>query len=180
MNGVGRACIAAALALTGGIAKADEPRGCDQFKRPIAQEQVALDGSQKPEIEVGGAIKLDQAASMLLVPRAQARLQKPPERTPTETASYAGMVSLEPSAAGAYKVSLSGDGWIDVIQGDEFLKPTAVTGALDCPGVRKSVKFQTIISRAQGWQIAVFDPLGSAAARASHIGRNEVNYLLFQ
>jgi hypothetical protein len=141
MTSIGRTCLAGALALTSGIARADEPRGCDHFRWPIAQEQVALSGSQKPEIGLGGAIKLYQAASVLLAPLAQARLQKPPERTPTETASYAGMISLEPPAAGVYKVSLSGEGWIDVIQGDDFVKATAFTGALDCPSIRKSVKF---------------------------------------
>jgi hypothetical protein len=142
MRSVARVGLVGAFALTASLAQADEPRGCDRFKWPIAQEQAALNGPQKVEIAVGGSLKLDQAASVLLTPLAQADFRKPPERSPTEPSTYAGTIKLEPLAvAGVYKISLSGAGWIDVIQGDRFIKPTGVSGALDCPGVRKSVKF---------------------------------------
>ena len=42
---------------------------------------------------------------------------------------------------GRYKITLSDAGWIDVIQDGQYLKPVAFTGALDCPGLRKSVEF---------------------------------------
>ena len=65
-----------------------------------------------------------------------------PERAPKASPSYAGAVKLDaPAAAGTFKVSLSGAGWIDVVQDGRFLKPVAFSGAPDCPGLRRSVKF---------------------------------------
>ena len=82
---------------------------------------------------------MNAAASISLLPLAQEHLLRPPERTPTENASFAGSVTLDaPPTDGLYKVSIATDGWIDVIQDGEYL---IFTGAVDCHGIRKSVKF---------------------------------------
>jgi hypothetical protein len=65
----------------------------------------------------------------------------PPERAPKKPGSSAGMLRFANGAAGKYRVTLSSGGWIDVIQNGAYLKPIDFTGALDCPGVRKSVEF---------------------------------------
>ncbi len=64
----------------------------------------------------------------------------PPERS--QKAPYAGYLRIDgvPEAR-AYLVTLSAEAWIDVIQGGRYLKPAAFTGALDCQGIRKSVRF---------------------------------------
>jgi hypothetical protein len=46
-----------------------------------------------------------------------------------------------PSKAGIYKITLSSEGWIDVIQNGQFVKSAAFSGATGCDGIRKSVKF---------------------------------------
>lgn len=66
----------------------------------------------------------------------------PPERTPKRADAFAGALSFAAAPAGRYKITLSDAGWIDVIQDNRYLKPVAFTGALDCPGVRKSVEFE--------------------------------------
>ena len=38
-------------------------------------------------------------------------------------------------------MTLSGEGWIDLVQGGSHLEATAHTGAKECPGLRKSVRF---------------------------------------
>ena len=45
------------------------------------------------------------------------------------------------SQAGLYQITLSDDAWIDVLQGQARLKSVAFTGQRDCPGARKSVRF---------------------------------------
>ena len=128
--------------LSPALAQAAEPGGCDKFKWPIAHEQSALSAPQTTRLEAGAVLAFDAAASVHLAPLAEAKLEMPPERAPKASSSYAGAIKLNaPGAAGTYKVSLSGEGWIDVVQDGRLVKAVASSGALDCPGLRKSVKF---------------------------------------
>ena len=43
--------------------------------------------------------------------------------------------------AGLYQVTLSDEAWLDVVQGDALVKSTGFSGQKDCPGVRKTVRF---------------------------------------
>jgi hypothetical protein len=134
--------LALVLGFQSGMAQAEEPHGCDKFKWPIVHEQDALNAPGIAKLVAGGILTVDTAASINLAPLAEARLMMPPERTPTQTASFAGIVELDtPPKEGIYKVTISTEGWIDLIQDGEYIKPTAFTGAMDCPGIRKSVKF---------------------------------------
>ena len=68
------------------------------------------------------------------------------ERAPKE-GTFAGFASVKaaPKAApkaGLYTVSLSSGGWLDVVQDGHFLKPVAFSGATDCDGIRKTVKYE--------------------------------------
>ena len=91
----------------------------------------------------GDALPLGAAAHLALTPFAQAKLDRPPERAPSDPQSFAGLVHLPaPPNAGVYKVTISGEGWLDLIQADGFAKPIAFSGAVGCDGVRKSVKFR--------------------------------------
>jgi hypothetical protein len=130
------------LACMSRLAQAEEPRGCDKFKWPIVHEQQALNAPQVVELASGGNLPIDMPASIKLTPVAQAKFELPPERTPKDPASFAGILHLEaPTKDGSFKVSISTDAWIDAIQDGQLLKSTAFTGAFDCTGIRKSVKF---------------------------------------
>jgi hypothetical protein len=48
----------------------------------------------------------------------------------------------EPAEGGIYTVSLSAGGWVDVVQDGHLLKPRAFSGATDCDGIRKTVKYE--------------------------------------
>jgi hypothetical protein len=134
--------LAIAGLLSPAFALAAEPSGCDQFKWPIAHEQSALLAPQAARLDSGATLAFDAAANVHLAPAADAKLEMPPERASKASPSFAGLLKLgAPSAAGIFKVTLSDEGWIDVIQDGRFLKPVGFTGATDCQGVRKSVKF---------------------------------------
>ena len=73
---------------------------------------------------------------------AEAKLPKPPERAPRE-GTFAGFASIKAAPkAGLYSISLSGGGWVDVVQDGHFLKPKAFSGATDCDGIRKTMKYE--------------------------------------
>lgn len=140
MKALARLFLVAAL-LGPALAHGAEPSGCDKFKWPVAHEQAAL-SAPAARLESGAALPVDVAAALRLVPLADAKFDRPPERAPKASPSYAGLVKAEaPTAAGTFKVSISGEGWIDVIQDGAFVKPVGFSGATDCPGLRKSVKF---------------------------------------
>jgi hypothetical protein len=136
-------CLILAAGLIGPVgAWAAPPSGCDAFRWPIAEEQAALAAPDIPKLDLNEALAYGAPARLQLVPFAKARLVLAPERAPKVSPSFAGAFTLDaPPAVGTYKITLSGAGWIDVVQDGKFVKPTAFGDATDCAGVRKSLKF---------------------------------------
>ena len=121
---------------------ADEPSGCDKFKWPIQRERAAL-MLDRPKATSGIDIILlaPTTISFALTSIAEIRFPSPPERTPTE-GTFAGFANFKVFNAGLYTISLSKGGWVDVMQDGHFLKPKAVSGATDCDGIRKTMKYE--------------------------------------
>ena len=141
-----RAPLLIALALFGAAPAwaADEPSGCDNFKWPIERERAALTAPDRARLTSGGelAVLPATAVTLELVAPADAKLPTPPERAPKE-GTFAGFASIKAAPkAGLYTVSLSSGGWVDVVQDGHFLKPKAFSGATDCDGIRKTMKYE--------------------------------------
>jgi hypothetical protein len=143
MLGATRSLLVAWAFLAINPALSAEPSGCDKFAWPLVKEQSLLAKPQPAEtIATSFDRNVEQAFSLRLVLAAEARLPNPPERPPKKATAFAGFAQFgATSTGGSYKVSLSEGAWIDVVQEGRYLKPTAFTGATDCPNVRKSVKF---------------------------------------
>jgi hypothetical protein len=132
-------CLSAAPAL------AQEPVGCDKFKWPLDKERATLTGTDLPKLSSGDQAKwpLPFATMVSLLPLTDAKLPVVPERVPQSDKTFAGFIEASaPARRGAYKITLSSDGWIDVVQDGRRLKSIAATGATGCDGVRQSVKFE--------------------------------------
>jgi hypothetical protein len=123
-------------------ALADEPKGCDGFKWPLQTEASLLQSATKPVVLSGTTAVIDgKAFTLQLLDAGSAGLPKPPERAPRATPSMAGFAGFgPPAAAGSYQITLSAAAWIDIVQGGKYVKPSAFSGATDCPGVRKSIR----------------------------------------
>jgi hypothetical protein len=127
-----------------GPALAQEPVGCDKFKWPLDKERATLNGTDLPKVTSGDhvAFPIPFATTFALAPFADAKLPTAPERAPKTPDTYAGFIQVSaPKQTGTYKITLSSEGWIDVVQDDHALKSTAFSGATGCDGIRKSVKF---------------------------------------
>ena len=125
-------------------ALAQEPSGCDKFKWPLEKERATLTGSDLPKLASGSRVQwpLPFATTVTLLPYGEVKFPVAPERTPKSNNTFAGFIEASaPGQSGTYKITLSSEGWIDVVQGGERLKSAAATGATGCDGVRKSVKF---------------------------------------
>jgi len=89
------------------------------------------------------ALPLPVAVTVDLSPFADAKLPTAPERAPRKPDSFAGFISVPgPAQSGVYKITLSSEAWIDVVQDGHFVKSVSHSGAMGCAGIRKSVKFE--------------------------------------
>ncbi|HJW42400.1 MAG TPA: hypothetical protein VJ476_14380, partial [Rhizomicrobium sp.] len=104
----------------------DSERSLLQGRRPRVDSGTLFDAVP------GTAITLNLKPGAVL-PHASAK--------PADPAKSAGFVTVRAPRAGDYYVSLSGEAWIDVVQGNALVASTAHTGDPDCPGLRKSVRF---------------------------------------
>jgi hypothetical protein len=122
---------------------AEEPSGCDKFKWNIDHARAALIAPDRAKLNSGSELTALPATGMTiaLVAPADAKLPTPPERAPKD-GTFAGFAKFPAvPKAGSYTVSLSNGAWLDLVQDGHFLKPTAFSGATDCDGIRKTVKF---------------------------------------
>ena len=122
----------------------DEPSGCDKFKWPIDRERAALTAPDRAKLASGSeqATLPSPAITLALVAPADAKLPSPPERAPKD-GTFAGFASFKTAPkAGVYTISLSIGAWVDLVQNGHFLKPVAVSGATDCDGIRKTIKYE--------------------------------------
>lgn len=122
---------------------AEEPRGCDKFKWPIERDRAALTAPDRAKLASGSeqAAVPSSAITLGLVAPQQAKLPSPPERAPKD-GTFAGFTSIRAAKAGLYTISLSSGAWVDLVQDGHFLKPIAFSGATDCDGIRKTMKYQ--------------------------------------
>jgi hypothetical protein len=121
---------------------ADEPSGCDKFKWAIEHERAVLTAPDRIKLASGNEQAALPATGITLTLLTDAKLPTPPERAPKDGtfASYTRFTT--PPKAGLYTISLSAGGWVDVVQDGHFLKPKAFSGATDCGGIRKTMKYE--------------------------------------
>jgi hypothetical protein len=141
-----RAPLIIALALLGAAPAwaAEEPSGCDKFKWNIDHERAMLTAPDRTKLASGAELAALPSTAITLGLRApaDAKLPSPPERAPKE-GTFAGFTSVKSAPkAGIYTISLSAGGWVDLVQDGHFLKPKAFSGATDCDGIRKTMKYE--------------------------------------
>ncbi len=123
---------------------AEDPSGCDKFKWPIDRERAALTAPDRAKLASGAELSALPATgvTLALMTPADAKLPSPPERAPKD-GTFAGFASMKATPkAGIYTISLSAYSWVDVVQEGHFLKPKAFSGATDCDGIRKTMKYE--------------------------------------
>jgi len=138
------AIVIALLLLAAAPARAaEEPSGCDKFKWNIDHEKAALTAPDRVKLASGSELAALPSSAMILAlsASAEARLPSAPERAPKE-GTFAGFSKFGPPKAGLYTISLSAGGWVDVVQGGRTSRPVAFSGATDCEGIRKTMKYE--------------------------------------
>jgi hypothetical protein len=132
-----------AAILCAGQASAQDLSGCEKFAWPLARERAWFAAPNKQLVAPGTTLdKLPNAAiTVTLEPTSRAKFALQPERVASAD-KYGGTVGFPaPDRAGIYQVTASEDAWIDVVQDGQFAKSVGSTGRRDCPGLRKSLRF---------------------------------------
>ena len=141
-----RVSLPLALLLLGpaSVHAAEEPSGCDKFKWDITQARAALTAPDRAAVNSGSELAAVSSTGMTLAlaAPADAKLPSPPERAPKE-GTFAGFANFKTvPKAGIYTISLSEGAWVDVVQDGHVLKPKGFSGATDCEGIRKTMKYE--------------------------------------
>ncbi len=122
-------------------ARADDATGCDKFKWSVARERAWFAAGVKPVAAGADIAMADQGYAVSLVPDEAAGFVAPPERKP-KPGAFGGVLKIASlPKAGLYEVTLSDEAWIDVVQDGASVKSSDFSGQKNCPGVRKSVRF---------------------------------------
>lgn len=121
--------------------------GCESFLWPLATEIALIKSADAVAATSGDTLPApssEKAIALALKPARQVQLPAKPTSTPRadDASKFAGFVSFAKVEKGHYQITMSGPGWIDVIQNGVPLEATAHTGSPDCQDVRKSVRFE--------------------------------------
>ena len=116
-----------------------QDEGCANFKWSILHERELM--KSPADVGASGEISLDKGFRVALAATDAVRFVAAPERAP-KPLSHAAILGLKIDRAGTYDVTLSDEGWIDVVAGAAVVKSSDFSGAKGCAGVRKSVRFE--------------------------------------
>jgi hypothetical protein len=139
------ALVAVAVAAEPGSATAQDKPPCDQFDWSVKREFALLKDTDLETVLSGATIASlpSKGIALELMPYVAVEYIQAPGRAPISEESFGGLLQvLSVEKAGAYNVTLSGEGWIDVIQNGKALAPIAQTGGADCETIHKSIRFE--------------------------------------
>jgi hypothetical protein len=145
MSSCSRLSLAAVLILLGATSAlaAEEPSGCDKFKWDITHERAELTAPDRPKLTSGTefAALPTSGFTLGLAATSDAKLPAAPERA-SKDGTFAGFANVTGAPNGLYTISLSAGAWVDVVQDGQALKPLGFSGATDCDGIRKTMKYE--------------------------------------
>ena len=122
-------------------AHAQTPTNCSKFKWDIARERGWILASTET-LQSGGSFAFGpKGYKIQLSAGGQLHFAAPPERAP-QPGRFGAILKLQGlPKPGIYQIALSNEAWLDVIANGKRLKSVDFSGQKNCPGVRKSVRF---------------------------------------
>ena len=124
---------------------AQEADGCSQFTWSVAKERELFSAQGMTTANSGAGIATvpEHGIVVTLAKGDTVAFPRPLGRTPKDPASFGGFIVVnEVKKSGVYQITLSEEAWIDVIQDGNPLPAITHSGRKDCPGIRKSLRFE--------------------------------------
>ena len=135
-----RAAAAALALLVAAPAFAEDAKPCSKIGWPLGREFAAIAAITGDT--ASGTVATAAPPLAVRLKLAKGLALPGPSDKPTDSALFAGYLALNAPAAGVYLVSLSSEAWIDVVQDGHTIAPDLHAGDPNCPGLRKSVRFE--------------------------------------
>lgn len=138
---VGALAVSAWLAVT---AHADDP--CAGFTWNVAHER-ALFASAAQALNAGRdaatapAIETDRLYELTLAPNEQVRLPAPNQKAHGAGTGSAGLVRLQVTKAGSYRISVGSQMWVDLASGSMLIGSSDFAGQHGCDAPHKIVQY---------------------------------------
>ncbi len=138
-----------ALLLTLGFAVTAKPAladdGCVDFKWDVSKERALFAGPASAvnagtDAKSAPVIVPNRLYKLRLTPQEQVAFPVPPAKKAAEGA-FAGLATLNISAAGAYRISIDLPVWIDVVASGALLAAKDFEGQRNCSAPHKIVEF---------------------------------------
>jgi len=129
-----------------GMGQSPPPAACAATDKALPPELAAwtaktpLTAAAQPSGLAAAALSPGKAVTATLGHTPQVTYVIPPEK-PGGTASYGGLLAVDISQAGTYRVALGAGPWIDVLKDGQPVASTAHSHGPACSSVRKMVDF---------------------------------------
>ncbi|MGA0533213.1 hypothetical protein [Hansschlegelia sp. KR7-227] len=136
-----RAILALTLCLFAGPSPAAEG-GCESFAWPIETDAALLAAAARVDSGAVIDVTAPTGVRVLMVDAGAAGYVIPPSKPPAPGAP-GGVLRFE-ALAGVYQITVSDRVWLEVVQDGVLLEPMAHSGAPDCDGARKSMRFDLV------------------------------------
>ena len=117
--------------------------GCDEGKWPLSAIQTRFGGTLPTLASGDSGPALGAAVLVNLSPQGDVVFPHAPGRAGKANPAYAALVKLGAQPAGAYQVTVSGGAWVDLVENADLVRPSGYFRAKNCPGVDKSLRFNT-------------------------------------
>jgi hypothetical protein len=138
---------AASGAAKGEAATQEAAGGCDSFTWDVSHELDVL-GKPANTVTAGTDVKkpvrldLDRHYAAKLAPQSTVHVVTMPGKSTPAADAHAGVFSFHTPKAGRYRISISTDHWLDVLDGGLIVVSSDFQGQRGCEKVHKIVQFE--------------------------------------
>ncbi len=121
-----------------------ENNGCDGYQQNVERELTLL---SEQTTAMPTSLDIDTPYTLSLIPQNTVKLLAEPHRLSLDDASYAVIIPLDLKQSGDYRISISTEGWIDVVEkianSDQYqvVASNDFGGRFECDVLRKLVDY---------------------------------------
>ncbi|HEY4771852.1 MAG TPA: hypothetical protein VIH50_02375 [Steroidobacteraceae bacterium] len=136
-----------AAALTVHVAHAADAAPCTGFKWDVSHEVALMQGTAQPLVAAPKAgsgvpqVNIDVLYSARLLDQAGVSFAATPGKNSHTAGARAGLVRFRVKSAGRYRISITGNHWIDIVSDGQLVPSVDFQGHADCERPRKIVEF---------------------------------------
>ena len=139
--------ISAASPTCMGPAFADETEGCSHFTWDVSHELAVM--KQTPKAITAATkpgagtplLHVDTLYELKLSPQGAVTYSAKPAKPTLDDSAQGGIVRFQVHKPGLYRISITSGHWIDVIEGEQFIKSKDFQGSRGCARPHKIVEF---------------------------------------